>query len=244
MKPAPQIPDDPQPPVHVAIIMDGNGRWAKARKLPRAAGHKKGADAVKKVVRAAGELGVSYLTLYSFSSENWKRPPSEVKDLMGLLRLHLKSEIADLHKNNVRLLVIGDRSGLAADIVDLIEIAETKTGGNTGLTLVLALNYGGRGDIAATAQRLAAEAAAGRLNAEDITEDLFSDHMDTAGMPEPDLLIRTGGDQRISNFLLWEMAYTEFLFVEKFWPEFGADDLEKAVMDFKGRERRFGAVGS
>ncbi|WP_460021641.1 isoprenyl transferase [Magnetospira thiophila] len=244
MEPAPQISDDPQVPVHVAIIMDGNGRWAKARRLPRAAGHKKGADAVKEVVRAAGELGISYLTLYSFSSENWKRPLSEVKDLMGLLRFHLRSEVANLHKNNVRLQVIGDRTGLADDIVSLIKEAEAKTAENSGLTLVLALNYGGRASIAATARRLAEEVASGRLAASEITEDTFNERLETMGTPPPDLLIRTGGDQRISNFLLWEMAYTEFLFVDKFWPDFGAEDLQRAVHDFMGRERRFGAVGS
>jgi undecaprenyl diphosphate synthase len=235
----------PAPPAHVAIIMDGNGRWAKARGLPRIAGHRRGAESVRRTVIAAAELGVSYLTLFGFSSENWKRPSDEIDDLMSLLRVYLRAEIAELHQRGVRVRVIGDRTRLAPDIVTLIVNAEELTRANTRLTLIVALSYGGRHDIVQAAQRLAVAAAAGRIEPEAINEAMLSDHLYTADIPDPDLLIRTSGEQRISNFLLWQSAYTELVFIDTLWPDFGAADLEKAVREFHGRERRYGAsVGS
>lgn len=235
----------PAPPVHVAIIMDGNGRWAKARGLPRVAGHRRGAESVRRAVVAATELGIAYLTLFGFSSENWKRSSDEIDDLMSLLRVYLRGEIAELHKNGVRVRVIGDRTRLAPDIVTLIANAEELTRANARLTLIVALSYGGRHDIVQAACRLAAEAAAGRVKPEAIDETLFADYLFTAGIPDPDLLIRTSGEQRVSNFLLWQLAYTELVFIDTLWPDFGATDLEKAVREFHGRERRYGtSVGS
>lgn len=232
-----------RPPVHVAIIMDGNGRWATARGLPRIAGHKRGAEAVRETVRAAGELGISYLTLFGFSSENWKRPAAEVQDLMGLLRLYLRSEIAELNRNGVRFRVVGDRSRLAADTNVLIDEAEATTASNAGLTLTLALSYGGRQDIVQAARRLAVEAAAGRLDPAAIDEELFAQYLFTADIPDPDLLIRTSGEMRISNFLLWQCAYAELAFLDVLWPDFTKDHLERALNDFQGRERRWGGIG-
>jgi undecaprenyl diphosphate synthase len=235
----------PAPPAHVAIIMDGNGRWAKARGLPRIAGHRRGAEAVRRTIEAAAELGISYLTLFGFSSENWKRPSDEINDLMGLLRHYLRGEIAELHRQGVRLVVIGDRARLAPDIVTLIENAEQLTRDNGRLTLIVALSYGGRADIVRAARKLAQEVAAGRIEPSAIDEVRLSDSLFTAGIPDPDLLIRTSGEQRISNFLLWQSAYTELVFIDTLWPDFGRDDLEKALSDFYGRERRYGAsVGS
>ncbi len=235
----------PAPPAHVAIIMDGNGRWAKARGLPRIAGHRRGAESVRRTVTAAAELGIAYLTLFGFSSENWKRPTGEIDELMSLLRVYLRGEIAELHRNGVRVRIIGDRTRLAPDIVTLIVNAEELTRSNTGLTLIVALSYGGRHDIVQAAQGLAADVAAGRMKPEAIDETLFADHLFTAGIPDPDLLIRTSGEQRISNFLLWQTAYTELVFVETLWPDFGAGDLETAVREFHGRDRRYGtSVGS
>jgi undecaprenyl diphosphate synthase len=236
----------PRPePRHIAIIMDGNGRWAKARGLPRIAGHRQGAEAVRRTVRAAGELGVPYLTLFGFSSENWKRPLEEIDDLMGLLRHYLRGEIAELHKNGVRLRVIGDLSRLAPDIVTLIVNAEALTRDNTGVNLTIALSYGGRAEIVAAFRALAAKSAAGDLLPEEIDEAVISRHLFTAGIPDPDLLIRTSGEQRISNFLLWQCAYSELVFTKTLWPDFGPADLEQAIADFGCRERRYGAsVGS
>lgn len=235
--------DLPAPPTHVAIIMDGNGRWAKARGLPRSAGHKRGAEAVRRTVECAREMGISYLTLYAFSSENWKRPQGEVTDLMGLLRLYLRNEVKTLHKNGIRLKIIGDRSRLGADIVSLIQESETKTAANGAMTLVLALSYGGRQELVNAAQRLAADVAAGRLQPGDIDEASLSGRLFTDGIPDPDLIIRTSGEQRISNFLLWQCAYAELAFLDVLWPDFGRDDLVGAIRDFHGRERRFGASG-
>jgi undecaprenyl diphosphate synthase len=233
------------PPAHVAIIMDGNGRWAKARGLPRIQGHRRGAEAVRRTLTAAAELGISYLTLFGFSSENWKRPSDEVDDLMSLLRVYLRGEIAELHRQGVRVRIIGDRTRLAPDIVTLIVNAEQLTAENSRLTLIVALSYGGRHDIVQAAQRLAAEAAAGRLAPDRIDEANFAAYLYTAGIPDPDLLIRTSGEQRISNFLLWQTAYTELVFVDTLWPDFGMSDLEKAVREFHGRDRRYGtSVGS
>jgi undecaprenyl diphosphate synthase len=232
-------------PRHIAIIMDGNGRWAQARGLPRIAGHRQGAEAVRRTVRAAGELGIPYLTLFGFSSENWKRPLAEIDDLMGLLRHYLRGEIAELHRNNVRLRVIGDRQRLAPDIVTLIANAEGLTRENCGVNLTIALSYGGRAEIAAAVRAIAAKAKEGGLAPDEIDEDVISHHLFTADIPDPDLLIRTSGEQRISNFLLWQCAYSELVFTKTLWPDFGQADLAQAIADFGGRERRYGAsVGS
>ncbi|CAO3445554.1 Undecaprenyl diphosphate synthase (EC 2.5.1.31) [Azospirillum argentinense] len=231
-----------RPPAHVAVIMDGNGRWAKSRGLPRTAGHKKGVDAVRRTVEAAGELGIGYLTIFSFSSENWRRPEEEVSDLMQLLRFYLRSEIADLHRNGVRLRVIGDRSRLSKDIVGLIDNAETLTRDNSKLTLVVALSYGSRQEITLAARRLAEEVRAGTLDPADITEDRLSERLFTADIPDPDLIVRTSGEKRISNFLLWQAAYAELVFVDTLWPDFSKRDLEAAIEEFHRRERRFGAT--
>lgn len=243
MQPLPQPGDTPPRPLHVAIIMDGNGRWARARGLVRTSGHKRGADATREVVSGAIELGVSYLTLYGFSSENWKRPRHEVDDLMGLLRLYLRSEIADLHRNGVRLRVIGDRSRLARDIVAMIENAERQTCDNTALNLTVALSYGARNEIAEAARRIAEEAAAGTLRPEDVDADCFARHLATWGIPDPDFVIRTSGEKRLSNFLLWQSAYSELVFVDKLWPDFTKQDLADAIGEFYRRERRYGAAG-
>jgi undecaprenyl diphosphate synthase len=238
----------PQPhplPRHIAIIMDGNGRWARARGLPRIAGHRRGAEAVRRTLMATAELGIPYLTLFGFSSENWKRPLEEVDDLMGLLRHYLRGEIAELHRNGVRLRVIGDRGRLAPDIVTLIENAEALTRDNGGVNLTIALSYGGRAEIIAVIRALAAKSAAGELAPEAIDEAMVARHLFTADIPDPDLLIRTSGEQRISNFLLWQCAYAELVFTKTLWPDFGRADLEEAIADFGGRERRYGAsVGS
>lgn len=230
------------PPEHVAIIMDGNGRWAKARGLPRTAGHKRGAEAVRRTVEAARELGVSYLTLYAFSAENWKRPQGEVSDLMGLLRLYLRNEVDNLHKNGVRLRIIGDKARLGPDIVALIDDAEAKTAGNQALTLILALSYGGRQEIVEAARRAAGAVAEGNLSVDGLDEAVFSGFLFTHGIPDPDLVIRTSGEKRISNFLLWQCAYAELVFVDTLWPDFGRQDLEAAIGDFHRRERRYGAA--
>ncbi|RAU22565.1 di-trans,poly-cis-decaprenylcistransferase [Paramagnetospirillum kuznetsovii] len=242
MEPVPSHAAPPPPPAHIAIIMDGNGRWAKARGLPRTAGHKRGAESVRRTVEAAREMGVSYLTLYGFSSENWKRPAGEVTDLMGLLRLYLRNEVNHLHKNGIRLKVIGDRERLGPDIVRLIEDAEAKTAANSALTLVLALSYGGRQEMVEAARRVAADVAAGRLSPDAIDEDVVGSRLFTAGIPDPDLIIRTSGEKRISNFLLWQGAYAELVFIETLWPEFGRAELESAIQEFHGRDRRYGAT--
>jgi undecaprenyl diphosphate synthase len=236
----------PRPlPRHIAIIMDGNGRWAQARGLPRIAGHRRGAEAVRRTVTAAGELGIPYLTLFGFSSENWKRPLAEVDDLMGLLRHYLRGEIAELHRNGVRLRVIGERGRLAPDIVTLIDNAEELTRDNGGVNLTIALSYGGRAEIITAMRTLAAKAAAGDLSPAVIDEAVIARHLFTADIPDPDLLIRTSGEQRISNFLLWQCAYSELVFTKRLWPDFGRPDLEEAIADYGGRERRYGAsIGS
>lgn len=245
MDPLLSTSDPAGPPVHVAIIMDGNGRWAKQRNLPRTAGHKQGAESVRKAVRAAASAGISYLTLFGFSSENWSRPRTEIQDLMGLLRLYLRAETAELHKNNVRIKIIGDRRKLPDDIVKLIEHSEGTTANNTGLTAILALSYGGRQDITHAVQSLAREVAAGRLAPEDIEEKSIDRALATAGIPDPDLLIRTSGEQRISNFLIWQLAYTEFVFLDTLWPDFDEQSLAEAVEEFQRRDRRYGAtIGS
>ncbi len=243
LQPANDRPDQGTP-LHVAIIMDGNGRWAKARGLPRTAGHKRGADAVKKVVKSAGSLGVRYLTLFGFSSENWQRPETEVRDLMGLLRFYLEHDIAELVENGIRLRVIGDRTRFSADTVKLIEAAESKSASNTKMDLTIALSYGARQEILEAARALAADCAAGRISPESIDEEAFSRRLFTDGTPDPDLLIRTSGEQRISNFLLWQLAYTELVFTETLWPDFGHAELEAAIATYRNRERRYGAVTS
>jgi undecaprenyl diphosphate synthase len=228
-------------PAHVAIIMDGNGRWAANRSLPRTAGHRQGAEAVRRAVEAAGDLGIQYLTLFCFSSENWKRPDTEIRDLMGLLERYLRSEIADLHKNNIRLRIIGDRSAFAPDLLALMDEGEALTRNNNKLHLTLALNYGGRADIVTAVQRAAEEVRLGRLAPADITEERFAGWLSTEGMPDPDLLIRTSGEQRISNFLLWQTAYSEFVFIDCLWPDFSRQEIQLAVTEFAQRERRYGA---
>jgi undecaprenyl diphosphate synthase len=230
------------PPVHVAIIMDGNGRWAMARGLPRSAGHKRGAESVRKSVKGAILNGVSYLTLFGFSSENWKRPPDEIRDLMGLLRLYLKSEIKDLHKEGVRLLIIGDRVNLDKDIIEIIQSSEEMTKNNTRLTLIIALSYGGRAEILHAAKQIGKDIAQGDLQISDIDEDTLSERLFTKDIPDPDLLIRTSGEQRLSNFLLWQCAYTEFIFVDTLWPDFAEADFESAIKVFQNRERRYGTA--
>lgn len=244
MEALPSHSDELSPPAHVAIIMDGNGRWAQARGMPRTAGHRKGIEAARGVVRGAGELGISYLTLFGFSSENWKRPASEVSELMGLLRHYLRREADDLHENNVRVRAIGERERLSPDIVDLIESVEERTRGNTRLTLIVALSYGSRDEITDAARALARAAAEGRLDPDDIDEALFANHLSTAGIPDPDLVIRTSGEQRISNFLLWQAAYSELVFTEVYWPDFTKQHLREAIEEFHRRERRYGAASA
>lgn len=242
MHPLPQTQEPPQKPLHVAIIMDGNGRWARARGLVRTSGHKRGADATRAVVSGAVELGISYLTLYGFSSENWKRPADEVDDLMGLLRMYLRSEIAELHRNGVRLRVIGDRSRLARDIVTLIENAEEQTRGNSALNLTIALSYGARDEITHAARQIAADVVAELIQVEDIDEKTFASYLTTCDIPDPDLVIRTSGEKRLSNFLLWQSAYAELVFTDKLWPDFTKQDLDDAIREYHRRERRYGAA--
>jgi undecaprenyl diphosphate synthase len=229
-------------PQHVAIIMDGNGRWAHARGLPRSAGHRKGVEALRIAVRAAGELGIRYLTIFSFSSENWSRPPSEVSFLLDLMRHFVRQDVDELHRENVRIRIIGERNGLADDIVALIEETERRTSANTGLTLIVAFNYGSRQEIAAAARDLAVAVKQGRLAPESITPDLLGSRLSTEGVPDPDLLIRTSGEQRLSNYLLWQCAYTEFVFVDEYWPDFSRETLQRAIAEYLTRERRFGGL--
>lgn len=228
---------------HVAIIMDGNGRWATRRGLPRLAGHRRGVDALRAIVEACPDFGVEVLTLFAFSTENWNRPAEEVSGLMGLVRRYLRREAAELAENGVCVRFIGDRSVLAPDIQALMTGLEETTRHNDKLTLAIALNYGGRGEIAASARRLAKQVAAGALNPDEIDEAAISAGLDTNGLPDPDLVIRTSGEQRISNFLLWQCAYAEFLFVDELWPDFTPDVFARALNAFGARERRFGAVG-
>jgi undecaprenyl diphosphate synthase len=229
-------------PRHVAIIMDGNGRWAAARGLPRGEGHRRGVEALRRTVRAAGDLGIGILTIFSFSAENWSRPPSEIRELMGLLRRFIRNDLADLHRNGVHVRVIGDRDDLAPDIRGLLEEAEELTKDNEKLTLVVAFNYGARQEIARAAQRLAAEVVAGRVAVADVTADKLATYLDAPDLPDPDLIIRTSGEQRLSNFLLWQAAYSELVFVPVYWPDFDRAALEQAIVEFRGRERRFGGL--
>ena len=222
--------------------MDGNGRWAQMRGLPRQEGHRRGLEALRRTVRNAGDLGIRVLTLYSFSTENWRRPKAEVSFLLGLLRRFVENDLAELHEAGVRVRIIGSRADLAPDLRQLIERAESMTAGNQGLTLVVAFNYGSRDELVRAARVLAADAAAGRLDPQAIDEDMLAARLDTAGLPEPDLVIRTSGETRISNFLLWQAAYAEFVFTPVLWPDFDRKALEEAVAEFHGRERRFGGV--
>jgi undecaprenyl diphosphate synthase len=230
------------PPRHVAIIMDGNGRWAKRRHLPRVAGHKKGVDIVKDVVGAAGDLGIEVLTLYAFSTENWRRPEDEVSDLMGLLRVFIKRDIEEICKNGVKLRVIGAYQEFALDLVQMIDDAIARTKANTKMTLVIALNYGSQAEITAAVQSLAAAAKAGRIDPSAITSDHIEQALSTKDLPPVDLLIRTSGEERLSNFLLWQLAYAELMFVETLWPDFGRDALALALGGYAERERRFGGL--
>ncbi len=238
----PIIRSSDHPPRHVAIIMDGNGRWATRRGLPRTAGHRQGAESVRRIVKAAAELGVEYLTLFGFSSENWSRPKSEVQELMKLLRFYLRSETADLHKNGAQLKVIGDRNALDEDIVKLIENAEKLTEDNDKITLVIALNYGGRDEVARAAKRLAYDVAQGAVQPKDVDEETLPRYLDTYVLPDPDLVIRTSGEARISNFLLWQSAYAEYEFIDTLWPDFTDKIFTRIVGNYAGRTRSYGAV--
>jgi len=231
-------------PRHVAIIMDGNGRWAAARGLPRVEGHRRGVEAVRTTVRAAADLGISVLTIFSFSSENWSRPPSEITDLMGLLRRFIRKDLAELHKSNVRVRVIGEREGLDRDICLLLQEAEDLTRANDGLTLVVAFNYGARQEIVNAARRLAVEVAEGRLAADQVTPQRLSSYLHAPDIPDPDVIIRTSGEQRLSNFLLWQAAYSELVFVPINWPDFDRAALESAIEEYRRRERRFGGLAA
>jgi undecaprenyl diphosphate synthase len=231
-------------PRHVAIIMDGNGRWASARGLPRSEGHRRGVEALRRTVRAAGDLGIGILTIFSFSSENWSRPPSEIKDLMGLLRRFIRNDLLELRQNGVHVRVIGRRDDLDPEIRRLLEEAEELTKDNDKLTLVVAFNYGGRQEIARAAQRLCAEVKAGRLTIEQVTAERISTCLDAPNLPDPDLIIRTSGEQRLSNFLLWQAAYSELVFVPTYWPDFDRATLEGAIAEYNRRERRFGGLAA
>jgi undecaprenyl diphosphate synthase len=238
-----QIPLSGYPvPRHVAIIMDGNGRWASARGLPRGEGHRRGVEAVRKTVRAAGEMGISFLTIFSFSAENWSRPPSEIRDLMGLLRRFIRNDLVELHQNRVKVRVIGERGDLDPDIRRLLEEAEELTKHNDGLVLVVAFNYGARQEIARAAARAAARVKSGEIEASEITAEMLGQNLDAPDLPDPDLIIRTSGEQRLSNFLLWQAAYSELVFVPTYWPDFDRSTLEGAIAEYHRRERRFGGL--
>ncbi len=226
---------------HIAIIMDGNGRWAKSRRLPKFAGHKKGADAVRAIVEKCADLDVDFLTLYAFSSENWNRPVEEVNDLMGLLKIYLTKEIEELHKQNIRINFIGSRERLSKNIIALIDEAEDRTRDNTKLRLTLALNYGGQEEIVNAARNIAKKVKDGNLAVEEINGKIFSENLYTNDMPEPDLIIRTSGEKRLSNFMLWQAAYAEFVFQDVLWPDFTKESLCNAIDEYYRRDRRYGA---
>ncbi len=229
-------------PHHVAIIMDGNGRWAAARGLPRAEGHRRGVEALRRTVRAAGEIGIRYLTIFSFSAENWSRPASEIGELMGLLRRFIRNDLAELHQSNVRVRVIGERVGLDPDIERLLAEAEELTKNNDGLTLVVAFNYGARQEITRAVQRIAERVAQGHLKPDEIKPETIAGFFDAPDLPDPDLIVRTSGEQRLSNFLLWQSAYSELVFVPTYWPDFDRATLEAAIHEYQQRERRFGGL--
>lgn len=227
-------------PRHIAIIMDGNGRWAKRKKLPRIMGHRGGVKTVKKIVRLCGDIGLEYLTMFAFSTENWARPEGEVSALMKLLVEYLRKELDELHENNVRFILLGERNRLPQFVLPSLDRVMEKTAANTGLQLQMAINYSGRQDIVHAAQSLARKAAGGGLDPETIDETMFARHLFLPDTPDPELLIRTSGEQRISNFLLWQIAYSELVFIDKFWPDFNEEDLRAALADYRKRERRFG----
>jgi undecaprenyl diphosphate synthase len=229
-------------PRHVAIIMDGNGRWAAARGLPRAEGHRRGVEALRRTVRAAGEIGIAYVTIFSFSAENWSRPATEISELMGLLRRFIRNDLAELHQANVRVLIIGERASLDPEIGRLLVEAEELTKNNDGLTLVVAFNYGARQEIARAARRIAEQVAEGALDPAAITTEMVGHYLDAPDLPDPDLIIRTSGEQRLSNFLLWQAAYSELVFVPTYWPDFDRTALEAAIREYQQRERRFGGL--
>jgi len=229
-------------PRHVAIIMDGNGRWAAARGLPRVEGHRRGVEALRRTIRAAGEIGIQIVTIFSFSAENWSRPASEVGELMGLLRRFIRNDLAELHKSNVRVRIVGEREGLEPDINRLLTEAEELTRNNTGLVLVVAFNYGARQEITRAARRIAEQVAAGRMTPQDVTMEALGAFLDAPDLPDPDLIIRTSGEQRLSNFLLWQSAYSELVFVPTNWPDFDRATLEAAIDEYRQRERRFGGL--
>ena len=230
------------PPRHVAIIMDGNGRWARERGLPRTLGHRQGVESVRVAVRTAIDLKINYLTIFSFSSENWKRPAAEVDDLMGLMKRFIRRDLADLHKAGVRIRMIGERQQVDSDLMTLIDEAVEVTRANMTMTLVIAFNYGSRGEIAKAARKLAEKVAAGFMDADEITVERLASELDTSDIPDPDLLIRTSGEMRLSNFLLWQTAYTEFVFLDTYWPDFDRAVFERAIDEFRSRERRFGGL--
>jgi undecaprenyl diphosphate synthase len=229
-------------PRHVAIIMDGNGRWAKARGLPRSAGHRAGAEAARKTLRAAGEAGVECLTLYAFSSENWRRPAAEISDLTALLKFYIQKELDVLHREGIRLKILGDHNAFESDVARMVDRALEKTADNDRMTLAIALNYGARTELARAARKMAESVRDGGLELEQIDEDLIDSSLDTAGLPPLDLLIRTSGEQRLSNFLLWQAAYSELLFVDTLWPDFDGDSMRSALADYARRERRYGGL--
>lgn len=229
-------------PAHIAIIMDGNGRWAKSRFMPRTYGHKVGVETIRKVVKECSRLGVKYLTLYAFSTENWKRPKDEVSALMGLLVKYLRNELEELHKNNVKILTIGDISKLPEACIEELVLAMEKTKDNTGLVMSLALNYGGRNDLVNAVKNISQDLVDGKISLDDIGDNLISSHLSTNESPDPDLVIRTSGEQRLSNFLLWELAYSEFYFTDIHWPDFDEKELQKAIFAYQSRDRRFGAI--
>jgi undecaprenyl diphosphate synthase len=236
-----RVAETTAPPEHVAIIMDGNRRWARSRGMPPTYGHRRGAEAVRRAVEACAKEGVRYLTLFAFSSENWRRPAREVDDLMDLLRVYFRRELTELCRSGIQLRVIGDRAGLPEDIRALIEEAEALSRDNQRVIVIMALNYGSRREITEAARHLAVEARAGRLDPAEIDERLFGQRLGTAGVPDPDLLIRTSGEQRISNFLLWQLAYTELVFLPFSWPDFNEEHLRDALREYHRRERRYGA---
>jgi undecaprenyl diphosphate synthase len=242
MKAAHQFGEEGRVPVHIAIIMDGNGRWAHARGLPRVAGHRAGAEAVRRVIKACRELGVAHLTLFAFSSENWKRPAGEVDDLMGLLRFYIRKEVSELNAEGVAIRFIGSENGLADDILELMRKTEAATCDNRALNLTVALNYGSRDELCRAVRAVAQDVADGRLAPDQVDEAVIASHLDTAPLPDPDLIVRTSGEQRLSNFLLWQAAYAELVFSPVMWPDFDRDALIAAIDEYQRRERRYGAT--
>lgn len=230
-------------PQHIAVVMDGNGRWARQRGLPRVAGHRKGGDAVRKIIQLCADKKIPWLTVFAFSSENWRRPKQEVDRLMDLFVQALDKDVKELHKNNVRFRVIGDTQSLSDSIQDRVEKSEQLTKTNTGLVLTVALNYGGRWDISEACRKIATDVASNKIDVQSVTPEILEHYISTHDMPDPDLFIRTGGEQRISNFLLWQLAYTELYFTDVLWPDFGEKEFDKALNSFVARQRRFGQTG-